>query len=162
MVLEARRELEVLCARLAAERITDLELENLRQSALRLAESSDSLSAAKENLIFHFGVLRAAHNPVLYSLVGAVRSLLYDSTVALYYRAENIRDAGKAHLRIVEALEQRNAALAASRMEKHLLAFERYLIDTGQVVDLLKEPSEGVDSDVLEWLQELDRVNGSK
>ncbi len=141
MILEARRELESLCARLAAARISPSEIKRLRESVERLRGVRDSLEAARENLVFHLNVVEAARNTMLQALVGAVRSLLYDSTLRIYSSPEKVRDAAEAHDKIVDALEERNPQLAANRMAKHLAAMERYLVETGQVDRLLDDAS---------------------
>src|SRR5579884_1363451 len=115
-LLEARRELEALCAR---------------------------LTAARENLVFHLGVVRATRNAVLQVLVEALRSFLYDTTVHLYYSRDKIAEAVDAHAKIVDALAAHDPELAARRMSKHLAAFEEYLVETGQVDALLEDPGEG-------------------
>ena len=140
VILEARRELESLCARLAATRISPTEVKRLRESVRRLSAIRESHTAANENLAFHLQVVGATRNPVLQALVGAVRSLLFDRTLDIYASPEKIRDAARAHGKIVDALEARNAALAAHRMTKHLAAFEQYLIETRQI-DRLLDPS---------------------
>jgi DNA-binding FadR family transcriptional regulator len=146
MILEARRELESLCTRLAATRISLGEITRLRESVERLKGMSDSRAAARENLVFHLNVVEATRNTVLQALVGAVRSLLYDSTIRIYYSQEKVRDAAEAHDKIVDALEDRNPPLSAHRMSKHLAAFEDYLVETGQVNRLLDEPKVIIDS----------------
>lgn len=141
-VLQARRELETLCTRLAAEHISDDELEQLRASIARHRACQDSEAAARENLFFHLAVVRAARNRILRVLVEAVRSFLYDGTVNLYYSRDNIVQAADAHAKIVDALASRDSALAARRMWKHLQAFESYLAETGQAAALLDEPGD--------------------
>jgi GntR family transcriptional repressor for pyruvate dehydrogenase complex len=139
-VLEARREFETLCARLAAARISDQDLGRLRASVERLEQTVDSREAARENLVFHLTVVEATGNSVLQIIVAAVRSLLYEGSVKIYYSRENVLEAVRAHRRITDALSEGNPTLAASRMLKHLMAFERFLVDTGQI-DRLLHPS---------------------
>ena len=141
-VLEARREFETLCARLAAARISTEGLGRLRESVERLERTVDSQEAARENLVFHLTVVEATRNSVLQILVAAVRSLLYDSSIKIYYSRENVLEAARAHARITDALSERNPTLAGNRMLKHLMAFERYLVATGQI-DRLLHPSRG-------------------
>lgn len=136
-VLEARREFETLCARLAAARISPEEIGRLRESIKRLEGAADSQEAARENLDFHLTVVEATRNSVLQILVAAVRSLLYDSSVKIYYSRENVIEAARAHARITDALSARDPALASRRMLKHLIAFEHYLVETGQIDRLL-------------------------
>lgn len=142
-ILEARRELESLCAQLAAKRISDDEIAQLRESVERLKLIADSEAAARENLVFHLTIVGAVRNPVLQALVGAVRSLLYDSTIKLYYSRDNVLEAAGAHNKIVDALAARNPTLAASRMAKHLTGFETYLVETGQINQLLDDSGGG-------------------
>lgn len=136
-VLEARREFEMLCARLAAARISPKELELLRESVKRLERAVGSEEAARENLVFHLTVVEATRNSVLQILVAAVRSLLYESSIKIYYSRENVLEAARAHARITDALSERDSTLAGNRMLKHLIAFERFLVETGQIDRLL-------------------------
>ena len=140
VILEARRELEPLCARLAAARVSREEIGRLRGSVDRLQALHDSGEAARENLVFHLTLVEASRNSVLQAVVAAVRSLLYDSSIKVYYSREKILQAAKAHAKIVDALEERNASLAAARMVKHLVASERYLVESRQVALLTDGP----------------------
>jgi GntR family transcriptional repressor for pyruvate dehydrogenase complex len=139
-ILEARREVEALCARLAAERISADDIAQLRASVTRHRQCPASEDAARENLFFHLTVVKAAQNRILEVLVEAVRSFVYDSTVSLFYSREKIAEAAEAHSKIVDALAAHNPGLAAKRMAKHLAAFEIYLVETRQVEALLDEP----------------------
>ncbi|BDG59818.1 FadR/GntR family transcriptional regulator [Caldinitratiruptor microaerophilus] len=134
-LLEARVELESAAARLAAARITDDELRALRESCGRFAaavERADLDACVEENLEFHVRVVAASHNEVLVLLHDAIRELVRVSTRDPVYSLEVQRQVVRAHDRIVDALEARDAEAAARRVRKHLAAFEVYLQQTNQ------------------------------
>jgi len=76
-LVEARSQLEVLAARLAAERRTAEDLDELRGIIEAMAVASDDRPRLTElDLAFHLGLARASHSNVLMHLLDSVRTLL--------------------------------------------------------------------------------------
>lgn len=128
--LEARRVVEVANARLAAERVTDEQLEGLRDLVARLDEAvGDEARFRSLDIEFHTAVCRAAENFLLEQFmkiadtlgevsrertgaVPAVRSQLLRSLVAMLEALE-AHDANRAEEAMVEHLDVVESALRA-------------------------------------------------
>lgn len=124
-LLETRRFLEPLCARLAAERATPDDLQAMRESNTRYRGLlHDHEACILENLTFHMLIANASHNTVIRLLVNSLKNLVYQCTADLGLSMELREAVLEVHERIVDAIEERNADLAQRRMEKHLLANE--------------------------------------
>lgn len=141
-LLEARVELESSAARLAAIRVTDDEIRELKASCARFVtglEKGDWDACVEENLHFHIKVVEASKNDVMILLHSAIRDLIRISTFEPVFSVQAQQDVAAAHQRIVEALEQHDPDLASRRVRKHLAAFEEYLRETGQYVILQRK-----------------------
>jgi GntR family transcriptional repressor for pyruvate dehydrogenase complex len=127
-VAEARRELEGLCARLAAERAT-------AEDITRLYESIDHMSSlltkpaefAEENVQFHLLICQATGNPVLIAVASALREVFFSSSLQRRYTPAVLDEALHAHMKIVKEIEGRQADHAASAMVGHINALEQQL-----------------------------------
>lgn len=124
---ETREILEAATARLAAERRTATDLEDIAKISARLEAAIDDLPRlAEENARWHIAVAQAGHNPLLTAFMksiaaaishpggGAERELPREGRVALM----------KAHRRVVEAIQARDADAAERRMLRHLRAYQ--------------------------------------
>ena len=122
-VFEARRVLETACARLAAQRIDDDEIERLEW--LAAAVESDPEQLIDRDVELHTAIAHAAGNPILLALMGSLRTLSPESrsaTVALRGRAARSR---RHHRAIIDALRRHDPDGAAAAMDAHLASFER-------------------------------------
>lgn len=113
-LLEVRLIFEPKAARLAAERRTKAELDQLRHDVERLAEAVSLGFRPPEDLGFHLDILRAAHNTALLRLGGSV--------VSFYARDETIpmqRDVDE-HGAIFQAIAEQDSDSAETAMHRHL------------------------------------------
>lgn len=132
-VIEARLEIEGLCARLAALHATERDLNRLTESLDRTrAVGSDSAGFAAENVTFHLAVAGATHNDVIVALTQSVRDVFFEETVSFEYRPEALRDALRAHERLVDLIRDRNSDEAVRLMRSHVHEFNRYVESSGQ------------------------------
>ena len=125
-LVEARMELEVLTARLAAVRATaaDLEkLERLNQEWIRLIGVEQTEAAARINVEFHVALTEAAHNPVFVAFIDALEGLLYETALEPKYPDRRLDYVVYSHEVILEAVRQRDPDEAAARMRRHLEIF---------------------------------------
>ena len=126
-VWELTLSLEPLCARLAAERITDEELaaieDNLSATAARVAEGRAPIA---ETIAFQNLVAEATHNQALLLARGPVSLLMRAAYTAI---APALPKSGarllEAHRHVVEALRRRDAATAVEWTQKHLRDHQR-------------------------------------
>lgn len=124
-VLESRRELEALCARLAATSANTKVIKELQASAERLEQLIQSPFAfAEENLTFHLLVCKATGNPILLAITNSLRELFFGKSLHVEYSEEVLKDAVKAHRVIVEEISKGNAERAWTVMAKHVEALE--------------------------------------
>ncbi len=134
--VECRRILEVEAAGLAAERVSEDQLDRLR-AALAAMEEIVSQPATRStedafheaDLQFHQALIAATGNRALGSLVEAIHSALLAARYPLarpQYRTER---AIPEHRRILKAIEARNPKAARSAMGAHLDTVARYLAD---------------------------------
>lgn len=123
-ILELRRANESETARLAAERITDKELESLKY----LLNSLGTLKSEEENSNidkqFHYEIAKASKNFLLTSILNAVSSLMdsfiKDARKKILQDKNNQEILIKQHWDIYEALKSHNPKKAAEAMEKHI------------------------------------------
>jgi DNA-binding FadR family transcriptional regulator len=76
-LVEIREYLEVVAARLAAERATEDDVARLRETVVAMREARDDVDAfVKADLAFHFEAARIAANTVLQDILHSIQSLL--------------------------------------------------------------------------------------
>lgn len=135
---EARIVIETGTVRLATERATPRDIEDLEVSLHRMLLALDEDAYYDEDVGFHALIARIADNPVLLTIITSLRGLLRAQIKAKVRRLsshgmdeprkvlENHRRlAYEQHKAIVEAMKARNAALAADLMREHIEAAQR-------------------------------------
>lgn len=125
-VAEARRELEGLCTRLAAERATSEDILALRGSIedMRMLVTKPA-QFAEENINFHMLICRATSNPVLIAVASALREVFFTTSLNRRYPASLLSEALHAHERILADIESHEAIRAATAMTEHIDAHEQ-------------------------------------
>jgi len=118
-VFEARYELEVVCARLAAERRTDPEL------AIMAAEIEVQASASigdeefcGSDVRFHRALVDSTHNPVIQFVMFAVIEALQPIENMVVYRFRDREAIVEQHRKLLRAIEARDAAAAVSAISE--------------------------------------------
>lgn len=127
--LEARLVVEVEIARLAAQRRTDTDLQQISETIEDLKRSlkAPTKEALKPATGFNLAVAEAAHNEVLAGVMRPFIELMIERAPALYEQDEFRRWDIQDHTRIYEAIRDGNPELAAERMRDHILAIgEQY------------------------------------
>jgi len=133
-VYEVRAALEMLAVTLAAERITDEELDALERQVLRESEEEASQNEhALDNIIyidssFHDIIYQAAHNQRLVQFVNILQEQLQRFRAASLSRPGRSKTALDEHKQIVEALAERNGELAAKLAKEHIENAENAMI----------------------------------
>jgi GntR family transcriptional regulator, transcriptional repressor for pyruvate dehydrogenase complex len=122
--IEARLVVEVEIARFAAQRRTEVDLQQIADTLedLKRALDAPTKKALKPATGFNLAVAEAAHNEVLASLMRPFVQLMIERAPALYdqtdFRRWDIEDL----TRIYEAIRDGDSDLAAERMREHILA----------------------------------------
>jgi GntR family transcriptional repressor for pyruvate dehydrogenase complex len=121
MVLEARMAIERQTARLAAERITDEELEELEMCLEnQINHSRDRKSIAQDDVNFHSIIARASKNKALFSLYMMVSRMGQQSELFEGLRHRVGDNYSTFHNRILAALQSRNPELAEQSIIEHI------------------------------------------
>lgn len=123
-ILELRNVIEKGTVVLAAERITEDELKDIKK-VLDTAENSDSEDElAKLDIIFHYKIAQASKNFLLQSILNAVSSLIEasikDIRKNIMIKAEHKEIIKKQHLEIYKSLESHNSKTSEKAMSNHL------------------------------------------
>ena len=135
-VYEVRAALEMLAVSLAAERITDEELDALERQVLRESEAENSEGEkALDNIIyidstFHDIIYQAAHNQRLVQFVNILQEQLQRFRAASLSRPGRSKTALLEHKQIVEALAERNGELASKLAKEHIENAENAMISS--------------------------------
>ncbi len=119
-VLEARHELEVTCARLAAKRIEEAELDVMAKEIETQKNSALSdLDFCDSDVRFHRTMADASHNPVLQFVMFAVIEALQPIENMVVFRFREREGIVKQHEKMLAALKARDAeAVAAAVTEQ--------------------------------------------
>ena len=122
-VLQIRSSLEDLAVRLSCDKITAIELQELRVAMEDFEEKTNSdnvVEIAKADVTFHEILYKASDNPKLLLLLNNLREQMYR------YRVEYLKDRSiyprliDEHRRMYEALKAKDKEKAASYVELHL------------------------------------------
>ncbi len=117
---ELRVIVEVGSSRIAAERITEEQVRELRATVEAMQEhEADPEAAAADDMAFHKGIARATGNPYIQQIFEIIE------TNFARYLVENVHHIGASsgvyyHGKICDALESRNPDLAEQLMLEHL------------------------------------------
>ncbi len=116
---EARLMLEGLVARLACQRVSEEQLQQL-EALNRQMQSNDVEEYLRADIAYHNLIMLAADNRVLYEMYQVIRLLLEKSQREIAQQ-EEVRATSRAqHREIWEALKKRDGDAAMSRMNQHI------------------------------------------
>ena len=125
-MFEARRQLEVGIAGLAAERATP---EHLTRMLTHLDGMNEALENPQKYLVhdvdFHREIAAASSNPILGALVEMVSSILYRQRRQTVSHARDLSDSLALHRRIYRAIASGDPTSAQEAMNQHLLRAQR-------------------------------------
>lgn len=123
-LIQARTPLEIYSVTLAAPNATEQNLADMRRLLATAGENMDDDALLNTvNMSFHREIAIASGNAVLAQLIGVVRELFADEQRMILGINSRERD-HKEHLGILDALERRDAKLAAERMRAHMQGVE--------------------------------------
>jgi GntR family transcriptional repressor for pyruvate dehydrogenase complex len=140
-VLEARRSIEPAIAALAAERIGEDELGQLRSCLTKARECVDDPAGFLEaDLELHSVIVEASRNPLLIGIMASISSLGPATRQRTAYIPGVRKVALEDHGRIVEAIALRDADAARKAIEDHISHIEEAL----RAASDEQAPSEGL------------------
>jgi len=126
-IFEVRVELEAFATRLAADRVTELEIKELQElaTAYQKADLSNKDFLIHLDGEFHSLLAKATHNKFLIKEIEYYYNLsLRIWYIALRYAKPDDIDVN-AHIEILEAIQARDAEKAGLRMKKHIQDFHK-------------------------------------
>ena len=127
-VSDARVALEPMVARLAAERISDEQLAELKDSIEIMRGSFDDPAEFwAQNARFHSTVAHAADSQVIAMVIDAVKFIADGASSGVAYGRAEFEEVMNAHIDIVAKLEARDADGAAKAMFDHLDVGRRFI-----------------------------------
>ncbi len=131
---EARRETETACARAAALRRTDEDLSAMSAALERSADEQLALSEWLDlDVVFHRGVARASHNPILAMPLTAVHAVAQPRLNRLVADQLDRSEILTQHLAIYQAIADGKPDTAARAVQEHVAYLEaRYARLTGR------------------------------
>lgn len=132
-VFEIRAALEGLASALAAERITDEELEEMERLLVEKVEainSNDMERLVEVDTKFHETIYKASRNQRLFTIINNLREQIQR------FRAQSLSHPGRMkqsldeHRSIVEAIQSRDAAIARQAAQDHIENAENSMIES--------------------------------
>jgi len=124
---EARAGLEPMMAQLAAERMTDAQLDELRSSVETMGEQLGHQEVfIDENKRFHDIVAHGSGNALFGYLIDALLGILDGSAIGIDYPEVRRRAVHRAHDRIYQAIASRDPEAAAAAMATHIGEYLKY------------------------------------
>lgn len=130
-VFEIRTVLEGLAAELAAERITENELEELERKlhyVARRIEEGDLDRLVEADTEFHDVLYRASRNHRLTQIIGQLREQIQRFRTASLAVPGRLQETLEEHKKIVEAVAERNGVVARRLAETHIENAENWML----------------------------------
>lgn len=127
-MFEVMAELEGVCARLAAERMTKVEcaeLERLHAESEKVARQETSDDYALMNVRFHKLIYSGAHNEEIIKLAENMRKRLSPFRSAQFHLQGRPAQSHAEHAQIVKAISEGNGEKAYAAMRGHMLAVRK-------------------------------------
>ncbi len=130
-VLEAREQIEPICAELAAARRSDEELERLERVTEQVEAVRDDVPAfLSANVEWHLQVARASGNELLAAFMLALAKAVRAATDIDDFNSEAVRDAAlRAHRRVLEAIGAQDERGARRAMHRHVHAYREQVLE---------------------------------
>jgi DNA-binding GntR family transcriptional regulator len=127
-IFDVRTALEGMCARLAAERITDEEIEGMEQVLLdfdRVLKEGDNKALLAVDRKFHQKLYEASGNRFLARALDEMYDLIYRLFYFALDRMGSVRANIEEHHDILAALKARDARGAERLIQNHIIHFQR-------------------------------------
>ena len=125
-MFEARMQLEVGVAGLAAERATPAQLIRMQAEITGMAGAMrDPHAYLVHDIDFHRTIAAASHNPILAALVEMVSNILYRQRQKTVARARDLEPSLAMHRRIYRAIAAHDSDRARAAMNQHLVQTQR-------------------------------------
>ncbi len=128
-VFEVRSALEGLAAGLAAERITEEEMEELEKTILQLSGEEDILTVVKKDNEFHELIYKASRNHRLTQIITHLSEQISRFRMTSLSVPGRLKIAVGEHKKIIEAICDRNVDLSCKLASEHMENAEQNLLN---------------------------------
>ena len=118
-LVEARSELEILVAGLAAERRTDADLEAMREH-LQAMQTEDNESFVRADIALHLRIAQATGNQSLLQIMRSIRSLMEVWITRVAYAPGTRPATWDEHAAVYESIDRRDPEAARAAMSDHM------------------------------------------
>lgn len=132
-VFEVRAALEALAAGLAAERITDAEIERLERSLVAYSEQTNQQNIdgiVETDTDFHDLLYKASRNERLLMIITHLREVIQRVRTVSLSQPGRSKDAVEEHREIVDAIADRNVELAQTLAREHIFNAENSMLNS--------------------------------
>lgn len=130
-IIELRKIIEVETVVLAADRITEEELESIGNIIEDLKNSTNEESAVKIDKRFHYEIAKASKNSLIISILNAISSLIdayiKNARTKILAEGDNKVLLSSQHEKVYIALKKHDSAEAAEAMRQHLDFANKYM-----------------------------------
>lgn len=129
-LFEFRLSLEVTACGLASERATEEDIKKLEDIVEIMKNHFEDVDKwAIEELDFHYTIARATKNPLFYSFISPISSLLIDSVFTKGRNQSDAKAAGiEGHAQIIKAIKNRDKKSAENAMIRHIERSRKVII----------------------------------
>lgn len=131
-VFEIRTALEALAAGLAAERITEDELEQMERNLVRKAEcieGNDLENLVETDTEFHELIYKASRNDRLMTIINNLREQIQRFRTVSLSSPGRMKESLEEHKKLAEAISDRNISQAQALAQEHIENAETSLLD---------------------------------
>lgn len=138
---EARLAIEPFSVRLACERITNNELERIRQNIQEAKECLDKGNqedARLLNLEFHRIIAHTSQNPVIFFMIDSIMDIMENNISSIPLSVKAVERTIQYHQKIHSALKERNTSGVQDLMLKHIGEIQKSLEGLDQISVLKK------------------------
>ena len=119
-ITEFRKGIEVQSARLAAERATAEELQEIEKAYNSIRKNSEYPDKFIQlDMDFHLSIARASHNDLIYQALSIIKNYCF-AALQNFITPENLDKSFAYHSQLLEALKNRRSEDAASFMNAHI------------------------------------------
>lgn len=122
-LFEALAEAEAVCARLAAVKHSDFELERLEthhDAFVAMKDDSSPIDVAAANRDFHEAIYAGSHNAFVADHVMTLRKRLAPFTAAQFWVETRPAKSAREHALVLAAIRERDGGKAADAMRRHI------------------------------------------
>lgn len=132
-LIDVRLANESLCMRLAAERITKSELQQLEAIARdfeKAASRGQTTEVMNLDRLFHEHISSAAHNQILAEILKVLHARSQRFWALSLAMPDHLSEVQDEHRAILRALTEGNSTAAEKAVQEHVMSFQRALLQT--------------------------------